>query len=304
MSAFGNSSIDYFSQTTRPRVNVLPAADGLFCLNSDDRPADQPYNNFVISGRGVILAGEFSGIKVTECNFPYLIPNVNSNNNTFVLDRYVGGVDNYRTITVPVGYYTAAALVTKINQLIQAAFPGTSIVFSYDLTTLRFTVESTAPEEFALYARQDSIENTQSLLRLMGLPVSPIDGVYVTDLEIGAPTTLQYTKYIDFCSDVLTQYQTINDTSTASLNKRHIFCRLYISSDISLPQTEVGGNPVFAGSSVPFMIYRQFKNPKTLRWNGKDSIDRIDVQAFDDAGEPLASVPGMPGFQFTFEASE
>lgn len=317
MSAFGKSSLDYFTEKGEHKVSVFPSADGLLCLNSADRPGPgttytypgNPANftkngDFVISNRGVILAGKFSGIQVTEVNFPYLIPNVNTNNNSFILDRVLSSVSTIVKITIPVGFYTATTLTTTVNAAILAAIPGTGITLSYNPNTLQFTFStSTVGEEFIITPKPDQL-GAQSLLTLLGFTMTTLSDIVLSTTLTGNQTTLQYSRYIDFTSDVLSQYQDINDTSTAEINRRHIFCRLYVSTEVSMPSTDASGNPIFAGSSVPFIIYRQFKNPKTLKWNGKDSIDRLDVQVWDEHGDPFYFPLQYPGFQFTFQAVE
>lgn len=307
MSAFGNSSLNYYSSVERQEVNILPASDGVLCVDADDRPVGQPYNNFIISNRGVLLAGKFNAVKVTECNFPYLIPNVNDNNNFFTIGYTPDGATlTYYVIDIPNGYYTPQALATKVTELIQDATSDTNLECTYAPATLSFTIATTTVGAgfyvMSALVQPSQSEPVQSLLRLMNFPTTPGTAPPVATAT-GFPTTLQYTKYIDFTSDTLTQYQDMNDTSTARLNKRHIFCRLYIADEISTASVDGSGNPIFPGL-IPFIIHRQFKTPKTLKWNGKDSIDRIDIQAYDDTGEPLATLPGMPGFQFTFECSE
>lgn len=315
MSAFGKSSIDYFTERADNKTSIFPSADGMLCLNSADKPGlvsnpgnlgdFSPHNKFIISNRGVLLAGSFSGVKVAEVNFPYLIPNVNTNNNSFILERilYPGPVNTIVKIQIPTGFYTATTLTTTVNSAILAAIPGTGITLSYNPSTLQFTMSTANPNEFFLLKpRMDDNLTAQSLLTLIGLNYQ--NDLILTNSLIGSQTTMQYSRFIDFTSDVLSQYQEMNDTSTAKVNRRHIFCRLYVSTDVSMPSTDASGNPIFAGSSIPFVIYRQFKNPKTLKWNGKDSIDRIDVEVWDENGDPFYFPPGYPGFQFTFQAVE
>ena len=115
---------------------------------------------------------------------------------------------------------------------------------------------------------------------------------------------MTYTDYIDITSDVLTQYQELTDTSTDSTNPNHIICRLYIANETSTASTDASGSPVLPGT-IYTMIHRQFVNPKVIRWNGQNSIDRIDIRLYDDQGRPLYLLPNSANdFQMSFRAVE
>jgi hypothetical protein len=130
-----------------------------------------------------------------------------------------------------------------------------------------------------------------------------------------APFT--YTTYIDICSDKLTQYQKVRDSSSKTNSRNNIICRLFIADensvvptqnyyyDTSAPPTRVAYPSYLAPGSVPFIIHRQFQSPKTIRWNKEAAIDWIDIKLYDDTGNPLALPNGaLPDFQITFKASE
>ena len=123
---------------------------------------------------------------------------------------------------------------------------------------------------------------------------------------VGGSASMVYTQYIDICSDVLTQYQNLPDASTGTPNLQHVICRLYVSNETSTTNADASGNPLFPGM-VPFVIHRQFKNPKVMKWNNQNSVDRIDIQLFDDAGRSLRiPVDGTTyqDFQITFQSAE
>ena len=113
------------------------------------------------------------------------------------------------------------------------------------------------------------------------------------------------TQYIDIVSDVLTQYQELTDTSTDNTNPNHIICRVYIADEISKAVNDSDGLPVLPGT-VYTTIHRQFKNPKILRWNGQNSVDRIDLKLLDDLGRPCYfEARGLPAdYQITLTAVE
>ena len=58
---------------------------------------------------------------------------------------------------------------------------------------------------------------------------------------------------------------------------------------------------------VPFVIHRQFKNTKVMKWNNQNSVDRVDIQLYDDAGRALrlpVDNTTYQDFQITFQSAE
>lgn len=98
---------------------------------------------------------------------------------------------------------------------------------------------------------------------------------------IGSQYTGRYTDWIDICSPALCQAQYVRDgnTNQASIH-RDLICRLYVASEISTFLTDPVG-------SRPFVIHRQFKNAKVMKWTAERSIDAIDIQLYDMYGQVL-----------------
>jgi len=102
----------------------------------------------------------------------------------------------------------------------------------------------------------------------------------------GSVFTGRYTDWIDITSPVLCQNQYVRDSNTnQEVVRKDVVARLYIADEVSTFQDYQVG-------SRPFIIHRQFKNPKFMKWTAERSIDSIDLQLFDMWGEPLpAAVP-------------
>jgi hypothetical protein len=182
------------------------------------------------------------------------------------------------------------------------ASPGISVPFS--LSPVPFTGISFVPIP------------QKSLLQVMGFdPLSNFE--YVTSptaskLSWYAPMT--FTQYIDIVSDKLTYYQNVKDGSTKNSSSSNIICRLYVSDETStFPVTgqywdgtaSVTYNVWTPPGSSPFLIHRQYTDPKTFAWEKNTSIDYIDIKLLDDGGNLLYTpVQGLPNFQITFKASE
>lgn len=328
MSAFSRSGLPVYQGGPDPATSAKPpsvrsvmADNGHFCLNSADRitgtaiqPNNQPYNNFIISPGYPILQGNFGSVRLAEVRFPWCIPNVNTYNNILLV--LVNGVSY--PVPVNIGFYNGESLATELNNSITGAggYPGAAIPAGQQPTVAydnngSFTITPQAGDTVAVGPNIDPANlqnypaNLKCLAQLMGFANQQwfVPGAVGAAISGGFAPML-YTDYVDICSDVMTQYQDQGDVSTFPASKRHIICRLYIADEISLTSETNTGAPIIPGEA-PFMIHRQFKNPKIMRWNGQNSIDRIDIQLFDDAGNPLFTpVRGVPNFQITFLASE
>ena len=107
---------------------------------------------------------------------------------------------------------------------------------------------------------------------------------------VASPYNGRYTDYIDICSPALCQAQYVRDGNTQqSVIHRDIICRLYVANEISTYQTDPTGDR-------PFVIHRQFKNAKVMKWTADRSIDAIDIQLYDMWGLPLPDGNTQPTF--------
>lgn len=331
MSAFGSGSIANYSvaplmEGYSKKVISHTGANGNLLISSKDRfsgtfqkPLTQPYNNFVVQKGFPIQQGQIMNVKLSEVRFPYQIPNVNSYNNSFGISNDDDGLISVE-ITVPTGFYTGTSLASTIQGLMSTAFSATNVpVLTYDknLGTFTFTA-SGAGYPVSIFPILSSIGGTPvfstkqsvllpSLLSMMGFNFAINPGYLVPALtQVSGSASMVYTEYIDICSDVLTQYQDLPDASTGDINHQHVICRLYIANEVSTTNTDASGNPLYPGMQ-PFIIHRQFKNPKVMKWNNQNSIDRVDIQLYDDAGRPLYTPSNnttFEDFQITFQSAE
>ena len=125
---------------------------------------------------------------------------------------------------------------------------------------------------------------------------------------------LTYTTYIDVVSDKLCYYANVKDGSTKVASNSNIICRLYLADESSttptIGQYWNGTNAVAyftspPAGSIPFVIHRQFVQPKQFLWNKNTSVDYIDIKLYDDYGNLLyVPIEGLPDFQITFKATE
>lgn len=292
--------------------------------------AIQPWNNFRVQKRQSVLNAFARRIQPSEIRFPWFIPNITSFNNTIVLGTGTGDF----VLTLPlaaaganIGFYTPTQIITALNAAIVVAIPLPAIppVFSYDSATMQYTFSNPigtldiftlntlvspapgkTPQEFF---------STPSLMRTLGFtPLQQAEAIVEDNSMTGLPTNSSYTDYVDICSDKLMYYTDVRDGSSAdTASSSSIVVRLYANDEVSIP-TITAGVPITCG---PFMIHRQFRNAKSIKWDPEAVIDWLDIQIYDMFGNlvylprnfitetQVSSQPGYyPDFQLTFLASE
>lgn len=294
-----------------------PSPNAHIVLNVRDRTAGQ-YNNASFNANNQnIIQGQIHSVSVAEVNFPYDIPNIQTGYNFFAMLNV--GPPNYAlTVTVPPGFYTGVELAAAINVASTAAGAANAPVIlpadipqcSYTVATNRFTFTApgapTAPRygvwNFASPStfpqQQNQVSNLyKDILSIMGYyteqdpDVSPGNTTFVSG---SAP--LAFTQYIDICSPQLCKFQYFRDGSTTNLARRSdVICRMFIANNVSVQEQE---------GVRPFIINRQYFNERVMRWTADNSVGTIDVQLYDDTGQPLLTTWQPRPYQITFNAYE
>jgi len=288
-------------------------------LNVRDRTAGQ-YNNANFNANNQnIIQGQIHSVSVAEVNFPYDIPNIQAGYNFFGMLNV--GPPNYAlVVTVAPGFYTGTELATAINVASTAAGAANVPVIvagdipqcTFNIVSNRFTFTSppapsaprfgvwnfTSPSTFP--AQQNLVSQLyKDILSIMGYyteqnpAVAP--GAFSTFVSGSAPLT--FTQYIDICSPQLCKFQYFRDGSTTNLARRSdVVCRLFVENNVSLPIPVEG--------TSPFAILRQFYNARVMRWTSDNSIGTIDIQLYDDTGQPLQITWVPRPYQITFNVFE
>ena len=145
------------------------------------------------------------------------------------------------------------------------------------------------------------------------VPLPNTNALYIVNTNYSGPSTLPpntmkgevyaaqsapltFTQYIDICSPQLCKGQRFRDGSTTNLARRSdVICRLYISNNVATQEEE---------GMRPFVINRQFNNARVMKWTTDNSVGTIDIQLYDDCGQPLSTSWQPRPYQITFNCYE
>ena len=304
-------------------------------LNSRDRTltgSSGTYNNFILTNPGQnLVQGQMKDVAFSETYFPYDIPNIQAGYNTFTIVN-VGTPTLRLQVDVTPGWYTGTELADKITTDISNGSTGLGLtnlqvpVCSYDEVSNRFTFASQPNSDrystwnyLSPYLNPGDIPSYQyanvgkDILSIMGFnrdgnfysvnSVAPAP-IVLNSPFVGDAAPLTFTDYIDICSPTLCQYQYLRDGSTTTdssnvslARRRDLICRLYIADEIS----QTFGQP--AGTR-PFVIHRQFKNQRVMKNTAANAINDVNIQLYDDCGQPLLTTYTPRNFQITFHVYE
>lgn len=299
----------------------MPWTNASIVLNSRDATGGVPqngnlYNNLKFNAENQnIIQGQIESISVSEVNFPYDIPNVQNGLNVFSLTS-AGDTPARIAVTVPVGFYTGPELAVEINRDISGSYAA-PVTFAdipicfYDNVSNRFYFEPPAsptnpnygawflssPYTFPVGPAGSAALIGKDILSIMGFVKgqSPVIGPTVPLLGRGA-APLAFTQYIDICSPQLCKFQFFRDGSTTNLARRSdVICRLYISNNVATQEEE---------GTRPFVINRQFTNSRVMRWTADNAVGTIDINLYDDCGQPLVTTWDPRHYQITFNCYE
>ena len=294
----------------------MPWTNASIVLNSRDSTRGT-YNNLSFNAEGQnIIQGQVDSIAVSEVNFPYDIPNIQGVTSGFVLQE-VANPTNLVPIDISAGFYTGVELEAAINAAIAATTIGTDVECHYDTISNRFDFTTNAgpwilqssytfpPGYNPLTQNRGPIG--KDILSLMGYafrdtpqqPNTPLISNAAPFLPGGSSSgsaPMVFTQYIDICSPQLCRFQYFRDGTTTNLARRSdVICRLYISNNVATQEDE---------GLRPFVIHRQFKNARVMRWTADNSVGTIDIQLYDDTGQPLATEWAPRPYQVTFNCYE
>ena len=257
--------------------------------NYINNPAINP-NNIFINHQKLTGFGYIRRVGVTEISFPWTTPNVNKFNNIFYVQDG-SGVQYQCSIDGDInaeGFFDASglavALQNALNQFLEdgsgnpapAPFGNNDWTVVYDPTSFSYGIEKPLPFSTNV-TNPASTKNLNYMTGVAGLTAEagppPTYGLF------GGVPDLNYTRYIDFVSTNLSQYEALKDNLT-QFNYTNIIYRLYLEDGLNLPNQ-------WFGTAPHTCVYRQVSNPKYFSWMKDQMMGQIDIQLYDDAGRLL-----------------
>jgi hypothetical protein len=266
-------------------------------------------NDFILSSPGALIYGYINRIVVSQIQIQYNIPTVcNARNDIFHL-QFISpaGVNGFGQFTIPFGFYTPTemAAILQVFILQTPEFNPVGLTVSYSLRT-GFIFTSTTnyrlfvPDPGVLitvgYPPSD-VDRILKTYKMLGLTkangvVNPITNIPTIQISTHYPDFL-YTPYIDFYSDVLTNYQNMKDTNTSIAKQKGLVARVYLSGNGNL-QGQNAGVPVNVPStalgSEPFYMTADLNSPKIIQWTRDVAVPSIDFQLRDCYGDLIPGV--------------
>jgi len=272
-----------FSTAAQPTSNVL--------IGNYDNIA--PYfNNFTISSPGALIYGYIDRIVVTQIQLQYNIPTVCLAKNDTLVIEWNGGANN-QEITIPFGFYTPDELAAMIQTVITntVALAPLSITVSYDVKD-GFLFDSATNQDFSfpspsyLFSVNPPYTTAQvnkilKTYKLIGMTADNSETTNRPNQRSFQYPSFLYTPYIDFYSDVLTNYQSVKDNNTSISKPKGLIARVLLSGNGNIQITKDDT----ALGSAPFIMTADLNNPKVIKWSPDVAVPSIDFQLRDCYGD-------------------
>jgi hypothetical protein len=275
-----------------------------------------PYaNDFTIQSSGSLIYGYIRKIIVSQVQIQYAVPTVIlGKNDTFYISVSAFPTAGFATyaVVIPYGFYYADELAATLQQLIRAInavrFAGLLVTFVprngfvFNNNAANRNIAFPLPEEvretiFLSRAQTDIIYKTYKLL---GINTDNVD--FENIQTSSAYPEFLYTPYIDFYSDVLTNYQKVKDTNTSVTSPKGLVARVYLSGVGGVStSSSVGasGRAVGQLGTEPFVMTADLNFPKVIMWTADQTVTAIDFQVRDCYGDLLPGV--QEGFNTEFQ---
>ena len=270
---------------------------------------NSPYN-FQITKNESMMNGFFTRLALTEMCFPWTVPNINVQTQDIIVTYITVGAPVVTTITLDVGFYKPADLAAAIQAAVRALDPALaafdlaygsdailggarkSPTFFYNCTGGGYTIAfDPLPYNSAAYPYPAT---TKQLFDVMGFST---DNTFLSAQGVSQTTLCQAIRAIDIVCNQLTYNQSLKDTMSQPI-ARDTLCRLYIGDGPYTGTSTVDpSDPLFCPPGcAPFVIYRQYTNPKYIRWMPNQPVQgNLQFQVYDDNGQILTNVIGFDG---------
>lgn len=296
-------------------------AYAILAIDSEDRFKDytearaatsDSYNSspyaFQITKDESMMNGFFTRLALTEVNFPWTIPNINKYTDAIFFSYQIGaGAPIQVILDIDYGFYTPGEIAAVLETEIQALDPALATFkmnYGSPAAISTFTVVSAPifcyaaplgvnvsfeplPYNSALYPYNSTCKQLFDLLGFQTAGV--LDNTALVPAGIGQITYCQAIRYIDIVCSQLTYNQALKDTMSQQ-TARDTMCRLYLGDGpYTGTSTMDPSDPDFCPPGcAPFTIYRQFTNPKFIRWLPNQPVQgNLLFEVYDDNGTRL-----------------
>lgn len=268
-----------------------------------------PYD-FQITKNESIMNGFFTRLAVTEINFPWMIGNITAAT-SIMSGTFKDGanppVDFQIDISTDIGFLRPSEIASIIETLVQAedaslagftmtygTIPGVTATYPYFVYNTNSTGVTIAFNPLA-YSTSFDYPNTQiQLFNVLGFDFL---NTQLNETAVSKVTFCQSIRYVDIICSQLTYNQALKDTMSQPI-ARDTMCRLYIGDGpYTGTSTLAPSDPDYCPPGcAPFTIYRQFTNPKFIRWLPNQPVQgNLRFQVYDDSGVLLSSSDSAEG---------
>ena len=228
------------------------------------------------------MNGYIHRMAVSQVQFQWNLPTIITNYNDQLYFNYNG---QFYTATLAPGFYTPDELATEVQDAMNAAVVAEVFTVVFSSLTGTFIWTSNAGAFVFLNTGSTPTRYNRAYLTL---------GIYVAGTAVSTKTGTQPsmlpTRYIDICSNFLTKYQRLKDTTTLPSNiVSSCIARIYpvaLNTQIYLTGTSSVG-------SQPFVVAIDYTTPKQIAWSPEEAIGNFDLQLLDEDGQ---QVPWSPTF--------
>jgi hypothetical protein len=269
-----------------------------------------PYD-FQITKNESMMNGFFTRLAVTEVNFPWMIGNITAVTSV-ITGQFQNGanpvVDFDIDISDNIGFLRPSQIAALIEARVQAIDPAlagftmtygvvpgatcTYPYFAYDTNSAGVSIAFLPVD----YSDQFPYPNTtQQLFNLLGFDYQ---NTSLNESATGRVTYCQSIRYVDIVCSQLTYNQALKDTMSQPV-ARDTLCRLYLGDGpYTGTSTLEPSDPAFCPPGcAPFTIYRQFSNPKFIRWLPNQPVQgNLQFQVYDDNGALLSESDSVEGY--------
>lgn len=310
-----------------PTITVRPASTALLTIDSEDRYKDyddsnlnpsSPYN-FTIRKNENLMAGFFTRLAVTEVNFPWTIPNINTRTYQIEVSYDISGAFTaFTPLLITPGFYKPIQLAQELQRKIRLLDPGLSaFTMVYGNTSVGF------PGPIPTFTYNTNVPG--NTIGFSPLPYNTSDYPYpptskqlfnvlgFTDANSnllqssgGKETYCQSIRYIDIVCNQLTSVSALKDQTSQTI-VRDMLCRVYLGdgngtgqSTVSADASGVNGITFCPPGCEPLTIYRNFTNPKQIQWIPNQNIGGfLQFQIYDDTGVILSDTMDNGGIDWS-----